>query len=263
MERMKLPISLHQELALGQRKLLAAFESSVPRTLKAGETLETTPGPNGGIFHLRTGWACQFPALTNSRQTIVDVYLPGDMIGLDTSLGTRPLKDVLVLTSVTAEFIPARDGLMDLMTNRSTALFIAWLLGERQRRADRLFAAISGLDARGRIASMMLDFHERLRRRRLITGPTYGLPLTQTQIGQYLGLTVVHVNRVLRSLRAERILELEKHSVTIIDHNRLSRMVESRGRDNLNTGVNDGRSDAVLPAVTPTDQARIMFSSGP
>jgi hypothetical protein len=51
---------------------------------------------------------------------------------------------------------------MGLMANRSTALFVAWLLSERQRRADRLLAAISSLDARGRIATMILDFHARL-----------------------------------------------------------------------------------------------------
>jgi hypothetical protein len=37
------------------------------------------------------------------------------------------------------------------------------------------------------------------------------------QTGQYLGLTVVHINRVLRSLRADRIVSLEKHWVTILD----------------------------------------------
>ena len=133
---------------------------------------------------------------------------------------------------------------MELMAHRSTALFVAWLLGERQRRADRLLATISGLDARARIAFMMLDFHRRLRRRRLIIGLTYSLPLSQVQIGQYLGLTVVHVNRVLRPLRAERILELEKHCVTILDLDRLLSVVEDRGTHSSNTSVSDFSADA-------------------
>jgi CRP-like cAMP-binding protein len=236
---MKLPVSLHDELALGQRKLIATFGSSIPRILKAGEILGTTTSLNGGIVHLRTGWACYFLDLANTRRAIVDVYIPGDVIGLDALLRTGPLKNVLVLTSATAEMIPVEDGLMELMGNRSTALFVAWLLSERQRRANRLLAAISGLDARGRIATMILDFHARLQRRRLITGSIYNLPLTQGQIGQYLGLTVVHVNRVLQSLRAERTLDLEKHCVTILDLHRLTSLTQSGGMRCSKTGVSD------------------------
>jgi CRP-like cAMP-binding protein len=242
---MKLPVSLHHELALGQRKLMASFGTSIPRILKAGEILGTTTSLNGGILHLRTGWACCFSDLANNRRAIVDVYIPGDVIGLDALLRTRPLKNVLMLTSATAQMIPAEDGLIELMGNRSTALFVAWLLSERQRRADRLLAAISRLDARGRIATMILDFHERLRRRRLITGSTYNFPLTQVQVGQYLGLTVVHVNRVLQSLRAERILDLEKHCVTILDLDRLTSMTQNGGTGSSGTGLSDRPLDQI------------------
>jgi DNA-binding transcriptional regulator LsrR (DeoR family) len=69
---------------------------------------------------------------------------------------------------------------------------------------------------------MMLDFYRRLRRRRLLTGLVYNLPLTQMQIGNYLGLTMVHVNRVLRALRDDQIVDLEKHCVTILDLARLT-----------------------------------------
>jgi hypothetical protein len=55
----------------------------------------------------------------------------------------------------------------------------------------------------------------------------YNLPLTQIQIGNYLGLTVVHINRVLRSLRDDRIVNLEKHCVTIIDLARLTNLARN------------------------------------
>ena len=136
------------------------------------------------------------------------------------------MEKVLTLTSVAAEAIDAEDGLRDLMAHRRTALYVAWLLGQRQRRADRLLTAVSSLDARGRLAMMVLDFYKRLRRQRLTTSTIYSLPLTQNQIGSYLGLTVVHVNRVLRSLRDERIVNLEKHCVTILDLEQLARLAQ-------------------------------------
>ena len=208
-------VVLRDELVLGRRELGARFRALPPRTLGAGELLASATRSGKVIFHLVTGWACRFREFTDSHQVIVDIYLPGDVIGLDAVLRTRTLEEVMTLTSIAAEVI--EDGLTDLMTCRSTALYIAWLLGERQQRSDRFLAAISSLDARGRLATMLLDFYRRLSRRRLITGSTYNLPLTQIQIGAYLGLTVAHVNRVLRSLRDERIVNIEKHCVTVFD----------------------------------------------
>ena len=51
--------------------------------------------------------------------------------------------------------------------------------------------------------------------------------MTQVQIGNYLGLTVVHINRVLRSLRDDQIINLEKHCVTIIDLARLTSLARN------------------------------------
>jgi CRP/FNR family transcriptional regulator len=210
-------VELRRKLALGRGKLNARFHSSPPRTLRPGELLATSAGPRDAIYLVRAGWACQFRNLANGGRAIVDVYLPGDVIGLDAVLRTRCLEEVLTLTSVTTEAIHEEDALIGLMACQQTALYITWLLGQRQRRADRLLAAVSCLDARGRLATMVLDFYTRLRRRRLITEPTYNLPLTQVQIGSYVGLTVVHVNRVLGLLREERVVHIEKHCVTILD----------------------------------------------
>src|SRR5262249_16129672 len=69
-------------------------------------------------------------------------------------------------------------------------------------------------------------FYTRLSRQQPITGSTYCLPLTQAHIAAYLGLTVVHVNRVLRSLRDEQIVTLERHCMTILDLNRLNALAQ-------------------------------------
>jgi CRP/FNR family transcriptional regulator, anaerobic regulatory protein len=235
-------VALYDELALGRRELSAIFCSSPPCTLKArGELLVTTAGSSNGIYHLRAGWACQFRDLANGRRAIVDVYLAGDVIGLDAVLGTQPLEKILSLTALKIEEIPAEDALMKLMAHRPIALYISWLLGQRQRRTDRLCAAISCLDARARLAMMLLDFYKRLRHRRLISGSIYNLPLTHIQIGQYLGLTVMHINRVLRALRHEQVVHLEKHCVTILDLKRLATLARYGGIES-SSGSGDERS---------------------
>jgi CRP/FNR family transcriptional regulator len=221
------PVQLRDELALGRRKLSTVFGSSPPRLLEAGELLAGAASSNR-IYHLRAGWACQIRDLAIGRRAILDVYLPGDVIGIDTAVRTRPLEQILTLTPATVEAIPGEDALIELMADPPTALYITCLLGQRQRRMDRLLAAISCLEARGRLAIILLDFYKRQRQRKLISAPIYNLPLTQVQIGNYLGLTVVHINRVLRSLRAEQIVNVEKHSVTILDLERLALLAPKR-----------------------------------
>src|SRR5271165_1797374 len=243
---------LQDELVLGRRKLSAIFRDSPPRILGAGVSLGAACSSEG-IYQLRAGWACKLRDLSIGRRVIVDVYLPGDVIGLDTLLCTRRPEEILTLTSVTVEAIPAEEVLTDAFSDRPTALYIAWLLGQRQRRADRLLAAISGLDARGRLATMVLDFYTRLQRRKLITRSEYSLPLTQIQIGSYLGLTVVHVNRVLRALRDERNVNLEKHCVTILDLARLTSIARDRATPSAMRASTSSPSENALLTVQAAD----------
>jgi CRP-like cAMP-binding protein len=248
-------VRLNRELTLGQRKLRAIFEDSSPQMRKAGELLL-----GDEIYYLRTGWACQIRSLSNSRRAIVDVFLPGDMIGLDSALHTRPPEGIVTLTAATMCAITVEDALVDLMAYRPAALYVAWLLGQRQQRADRLLAVISCLGAPGRLAMMVLDFYNRLRRRKLITGSTYNLPLTQVQIGHYLGLTVVHINRVLRSLREAGIVNLEKHCVTILDLERLTRLAENGGTViSSSAGV---RRNSLIEVALPASEIGSIASIG-
>jgi CRP-like cAMP-binding protein len=124
---------------------------------------------------------------------------------------------VRTLTTAAVEVIVVKQSVAQLLTEGCTAVYIWRLLNEHQMRADRLVAAISSLDARGRLATMLLDFYQRLEIQKLTTSGSFNLPLTQPQIVDFLGMTVVHVNRVLRALRDDQTIKVEKHRVTILD----------------------------------------------
>jgi hypothetical protein len=64
----------------------------------------------------------------------------------------------------------------------------------------------------------------RLRQRQLMSGLSYNLPLTQRQFGDYVGMTAIHVNRVLRSLRVAKVVVVENHVVMITDLARLMQL---------------------------------------
>ena len=151
-----------RDLALGREELIAKFESGSLRVLRAGKLFVSAVQPGDVLYRLRAGWAYRFRNLADGSQAIVDVYLPGDIIGFDAVLYNRDAENVRTLTTIAVEVIAGEYGLRGLLASQRTAFYISRLLSERQSRADRLLAALSCLDARGRTAAMVLDFYERL-----------------------------------------------------------------------------------------------------
>lgn len=219
-------VSPDDELTLGRRRVIDAFRALAPRSLKPRELL--VADCEAAIFRLRAGWACHSCDLSNNRTAIIDVYVPGDVIGLEALFRTQHPKKVLTLTSATVEIIQAQNGLLDLMNDRSTLTYMFWLLGQRQQRLERRLAANTRFEPQARVATMVLDFYARLRRQRSEVSLAYNLPLTQGQIGDYLGLSAVHVNRVLGSLRDNGIVTIQRNCATILDLERLVRLAEGR-----------------------------------
>jgi CRP-like cAMP-binding protein len=115
------------------------------------------------------------------------------------------------------------------MEDRQVTLCFTSLLIEARRRSEELAARIARLEAPERVAAMLIDLHDRMRRRRLIARSTYNLHLTQQQIGDHLGLTGAHVNRVLRWLFREDIALVKGYVVIIRDMPRLRRL--ARGEE--------------------------------
>src|SRR3954466_1057897 len=81
-----------------------------------------------------------------------------------------------------------RDTLID------AAIFREWMVGIGRRSAHQ------------RIAHVLCEMATKLRAVGLNDGHTYPWPVTQQEVGDALGLTTVHVNRVLRDIRAEGLI---------------------------------------------------------
>lgn len=212
---------LYEELAQGKLALRAAFRRLPGQPVETGARIISPNAASAAVYLLSGGWAYRAREWPDGRRAITDIYLPGDVIGLETALISRPEDTVTALTPLTLQAIDTHAAMPRLLGQRTVALFVNWLLCEQQRRVDRLAAAIARFDAEGRLAMMLLDLYERLHRRELITALSFTMPLTQQQIGDHLGLTLVHVNRVLRSLRERQIVNVDRHVVLIRDLARL------------------------------------------
>jgi CRP/FNR family transcriptional regulator, anaerobic regulatory protein len=246
------------DLMTGRNALTAMFHEGSPRLLRAGQPLAIVAHAGDVLYRLKAGWAYRFCELSDGNRAIIDIYLPGDIMGFDAALCGRPIENVLTLTTTVVEAITSETGLSGLMASKPIGLYIAWLLNEQQRRTDSLRTATAALDARGRLAAMVLDFHYRLEAQGLITNSSFNLPLTQHLIGSYLGLTVVHVNRVIRCLRDDGLVNIEKHCVTLLDLNALACLAKVDDRDPRKMAA---RSFPTRLAGLPAEPAGVFAAS--
>jgi CRP-like cAMP-binding protein len=87
----------------------------------------------------------------------------------------------------------------------------------------REWLAAAAQPAPEQIAHLICELHARLEITGLITNNSFPLPLTQTELGEALGLSAVHVNRSLQQLRSEGLFTWQNQVVTILDWEALQR----------------------------------------
>ncbi|MBV8777067.1 MAG: helix-turn-helix domain-containing protein [Alphaproteobacteria bacterium] len=206
-----------EDVLAGGRLLRQAFREAPRRSADRGTMLVGAETRDPPVFMLDRGFAYRAFSLPDGRRAIVDILLPGDVAGLDHAILGRATHDVIAANMLGYRSL-SPPALRDLMAARpSIALHALALMAETRARCDSHTIAITRLDARERIATFVLGVYQRLRRRELIARPTFNLPLTQEQVADHLGLTMVHVSRTLRRLREERLLHVDRQVVIILD----------------------------------------------
>jgi CRP-like cAMP-binding protein len=219
-ERPRYAAAIMEQLLLGGRKLRGAFMQGPMRFAGRDAPLHAADDPDAGAVLIRSGFAYRCCVLADGRRAILDILLPGDISGIDHVILARPIEEIRAAGRVGYHALGA-SALRRLMLDQDVVARMMATLAEARWRADRMAAAIGRLDAQARLSVLLLDIHDRLRRGGLIGRPTYNLPLTQEQIADHLGLTLVHVNRTLRRLRECKIALLDHQVVIIIDIDRL------------------------------------------
>ena len=109
-------------------------------------------------------------------------------------------------------------------------------MAERVALADRL-ASIGRTSARARVGALICELFARMRRLGLVEGDAIQLPLTQEEIGDATGLTAVHVNRMMRVLVEDGIIERNAGGqIRLLDEGRLAADSNFVDRSSLESG---------------------------
>lgn len=208
----------------GARKLRRTFQEKPRSSARRGDILVTDGERDAPALLIRNGFVLASCALANGRRAIIDVLVPGDLVGLDHLVFARPMVEIVAASRVSYSVLDLA-GARALMTDPAVCLFLMQEMAQVRWRRDRLAVMLGRLDASAKMAAFLLNIHQRLRCRYLINGMSYNLPLIQEQIADHLGLTLVHVNRTLRRLREQRLAIVDRGVVIIMDYDGLHDLV--------------------------------------
>jgi CRP-like cAMP-binding protein len=163
------------------------------------------------------GFACRSKVAENGKRQILSFHISGDIPDLQSLFLKKMDHDLATISSCTLGFIEHR--IVDkLITEHPSVARALWRETLIDSSILREWIVNMGLrQASSRLAHLLAELRERMAAVGLTENETFEFPVTQTELAEALGLTPVHVNRVLQEFRAARVLDLHKNKVTIID----------------------------------------------
>lgn len=168
------------------------------------------------IFVLHSGWAYRYKLLHDGTRQILDFILPGDMFGLPISASAQHTDhSVDTITEVHLCVFPAEWVLQRLHTETELASRMIWIKASQEARAFERMTTLGRYGSRQRVAHLLLEILTRLRLRGAVSGMSCEFPLTQSILADALGLSTVHVNRILRQFREEGLATVVNRTLTV------------------------------------------------
>jgi CRP/FNR family transcriptional regulator len=210
------------DLTANERTALARLEER-SRELRRGATLLRENDPVSELFILKRGMAMSYVLLDDGSRQILRFLFAGDMIAASSLVYRNSPETIVALTECTVcPFDPTL--LATILTDhpRLAALIIVTIQMAKIAMTDRL-AALGRTSAKARIAALLLDIRNRMRRADKRIGMVFTLGLTQEEIGDATGLTAVHVNRMLRQLEEDGLIARDAGRVTFVNEPSLAR----------------------------------------
>lgn len=191
--------------------------TSSPRRYAARQDLIREGDQPGPMFVVLEGWACRYKILPSGTRQIMAFLMPGDACDLHIKLlaemdhGIQSITTAMVATVSRTEM----QALMAGHPNIARAMYSAQLIDEGIMRA--WIVSMGRRSSTERVAHLICELYLRARNIGLTEDGEFALPLSQLVLADALGMTAVHINRVLKELRLTGAMALKRGSVTILD----------------------------------------------
>lgn len=195
---------------------------------KSGDAILLEGQGNRSGYLLLSGWACTIRHLTNGSSQIIDFRLPGDFIGTGELLLQHSAQGCEAITPVEMCEVTPEDLQLTALRAPSVGAAVMWASARDRAILAEHMVNLGRRNPQVRTAHLLLELSARLSYVGLGTPDRFDCPLSQYLLADALGLTAVHMNRVLRKLREDGLVSFRRSVVTIHDR---PRMIEFAGFD--------------------------------
>lgn len=177
------------------------------------------------VYVLCHGWAFRFLQLADGRRQILHFLLPGDLFSTSSIFQDRVHFSVKALTPIQVSAMKRVEVQSRIMTNfRTAAPAIARVCASQIETSEKMIAALGLCSGEERIAYLFLQLMRRIAEQTVIRENRYPLPLRQQQIAEAVGLTAVHVSRILGTFRERGIVDLSNGVLEVLNMRELQRL---------------------------------------
>jgi CRP-like cAMP-binding protein len=225
-----LAIKLNTFVALSRPELARIAEMQAnPLNLKRGRQLTQEGDTGHKAFVLQKGWACSFKILPNGSRQIISFPIAGDIIGLRSVLLRTADHSFSAITDAIVSAVEAAHVLQCVTEFPRLGAALLWAASRDEAMVVEHLVSIGRRSAIERTAHFFMELAERLSLIGQATETEFECPLSQFVIADALGLTAIHVNRVLRELRERGLLTVRRKTVRIQDLDGLRKLAGFQG----------------------------------
>ena len=196
------------------------------RLLRKGEELVAQHSHPSESCIVLSGFTAREVVLDDGKRQITALHIPGDFVDLHGFTLKRLDHDIITYGPCTVALVPHErlKRVTQEYPHLTRMLWLSTMIDAALHREWEL--SLGRRDAVSRVAHIFCELEARLDIIGMVQGGSYALPLSQVDLAECLGITSVHVNRVLRQLRDRNILEFSRKRVTIRDRAHLREIAE-------------------------------------
>lgn len=168
----------------------------------------------------------RYSALSNGVLQTLSIHVAGDIPDLQ-GLHLRTMDHTLASVGDSLVALIAHRDLLEVLRKAPRLVALLWRESLIDAAIARMWVKVlGGHDAHGKFAHLMCELYVRMDVVGLAEGNSCPLPLSQIHLGQALGTSSVHINRTLKRLRSEGLVEIKNGRLYILDWDRLSEVGE-------------------------------------
>ncbi|ENO12967.2 Crp/Fnr family transcriptional regulator [Marinobacter nanhaiticus D15-8W] len=206
----------YSPLSDSDKALLDSLEKG-PKSYVKGTTVWDQGSSSDHFYTVKNGWAFSHRVLEDGSRQVLDIFVPGDIVGLREFAFNKRVSGLTVMSDAELCAFP-KTRLTEVFAESVVLCNIFFMIAARDQAIllERL-VNLGRRSAREKLAHFLVEIFERLKKTNSDVGARSKLPLTQPMLGDALGLSAVHVNRVFRELKDEGLISPGKGDVELLD----------------------------------------------